>query len=103
MAPAIIHIRRVAKGWADRRRAYEVIVDGNSRGSLKPGEELDIEVEPGRQEVYLKIDWGYSRMLDLELGSGAEARLECGPRNALGALYWITFGRKSYIKLESSM
>ncbi len=103
MASAKIHIRRVAKGWADRRRAYEVIVDGGSKGSLKPGDELDIEVEPGRQEIYLKIDWGRSRTFDLELGAGAEARLECGPRNALGALYWITLGRKSYIRLESSL
>lgn len=55
---AVIYIRRVAKGWADRKRAYEVVVDGDSRGSLRPRDKLDIEVEqcPGEGTSFPMVD-----------------------------------------------
>lgn len=97
---AFICIGRPDKGYRDRYRSYEVIVNGSKRAVLWRGDSEKIEIDPGAVEVYVKIDWCKSRTLVLSLEPGSEARLRCRPRSALTALYGITFGRNSYIRLE---
>lgn len=101
METAVLHIERAPDGLRDRAGSYEVMVNGELRAKLRRGEKEAIEVRPGSLEVYLKISWCTSRAVTLNLEPGSEARLRCRPRSLFAAPYGITFGRKSYIQLES--
>jgi hypothetical protein len=100
MDTARIRIDRVENAWVDRGRAYDVFVNGARRGSIGRGEQLEIEVDPGSQEVHLAIDWCRSPTLSIDAKSGSEYRLRCRPANPLMIPYAITLGRSRYIRLE---
>jgi hypothetical protein len=98
---ATIHIRREPGGLADRSRAYRVVLDGHEVGKLRRGERITLDVDPGRHEVYLKIDWARSPTIAVELAPKEEPRLVCAPgASPVTFLYYITFGRDRYIKLD---
>jgi hypothetical protein len=97
---ARLHIERAPRGYVDRWRSYEVFVNGELRAELRRGETATIEVDSGPVEVFVKIDWCKSRVTQMNLDPGAEARLVCRSRHPLTALYGITFGRDNYVQLE---
>jgi hypothetical protein len=97
---ATLVIERAADGWRDRYGSYEVIVDDELRGELWRGERRTIEVEPGEVEVYIKIDWCKSRLVRLKIDAESEAHMVCRPRSILTAIYWVTLGRNSYVRLD---
>jgi len=94
-----IRIGRIDGGWVDRARPYDVVVNDVARGRLRRGEETEIDVDPGVQVVYLKLDWCRSKSVRLELEPGEEVELRCKPRSPLTVLYGITLGRKNYMSL----
>jgi len=93
-------IERSPKGWVDRFRAYEIVVNGQVRGELRPGETREVSVEPGEAGIFLRIDWCKSRTLRVHASSESETRLTCRPRSIWTAIYGITFGRGNYVQLE---
>ena len=95
-----LHIERAPGGWADSLRAYEVIVNEEKRAELCRGEKRTIEVDPGQTKIYLKIDWCRSKIVQLPLGEGSEARLSCRPRLLFTVPYAVIFSRNSYMRLE---
>jgi hypothetical protein len=97
---ARIQIRRRRTPWTDRLRSYKVRIDGEEVGDLQPGDEKTFEVQPGRHEIQLAVDWGRSQPVQLDLAGGDRAQLLCHGRNPLLALYWITAGRNRYIALD---
>lgn len=98
---ATIHIERELGGLADRLRAYRVILDGHEVGKIRRGERITLDVDPGRHEIYLKIDWARSPTITLELAPKEEGRLVCAPNaNLVTLYYYTTFGRDRYIKLD---
>lgn len=101
MDPARIQVNRASNAWVDRGRTYEVFVNGKSCGDLRRGEQIEIEVDPGSQDVHLAVDWCRSPTLTIEAKSGGRSRLLCRPANPLMIPYTITFGRDRYIRLES--
>lgn len=100
MNTAEIRIDRVDNAWVDRGRAYEVFIDGKSRGHIRRGQQLEIEVDPGSQEIHLAIDWCRSPMLSIDAEAGSQYRFRCSPTHPLMLPYAITFGRSRYIRLE---
>ena len=100
MGLARIQIHRRRKPWTDRLRSYKVRIDGEEVGRLRLGDEKTFEVQPGRHEIQLAIDWTRSEPVLLELADGDKARLVCHGRNPFLALYWITAGQDRYIALE---
>lgn len=101
--PAVIHVDRQAAGYTDRARAYKVLVDGDERGSLKAGEGVEIEVEPGSHELQMRIDWASSPMIEVELAEGARAEFACAANaSPLTAIFYAVFRRSNYIRLERS-
>lgn len=98
---AEIQIDRVSNAWVDRSRAYEVFINGESRGRIRRGELFEIEVDPGSQNVHLAIDWCRSQTLTIDAKPGGRSHLRCRPANPLMIPYTITFGRDRYIHLES--
>lgn len=99
---AQVRLRRRRHPYSDRLRAYNVLIDDESVGRLKHADEASFEVEPGRHKVQLRIDWASSEPRMIYLRAGEVAELECRARNTLGAVFWITFGRRRYIRLEEA-
>lgn len=101
MSSPKIEIDRSDHGWVDRARAYEVFIDGISRGKIRHGERVELEVDPGPRSVQLAIDWCRSPAIMVNAAPEAPLRLSCRPSSLLRLPYAVTFGRKRYIHLES--
>jgi hypothetical protein len=101
MDSAKIQIDRVSNAWVDRGRAYEVFINGTSRGKLRRGEQIEIDVDPGPQDVHLAIDWCRSPTLTIDAKPGGRPSLRCRPANPLLIPFAITFRRDRYIRLEA--
>ena len=44
-------------GYADRRRAYKVVLDGKEAGKVGNGETREFRISAGQHSLSLKIDW----------------------------------------------
>ena len=51
-----ITIRRTTS-YADRLRAYKIVVDGAVAGTVQAGQPVTIPVTPGRHSLCMRIDW----------------------------------------------
>ncbi len=85
--------------WVDGLRAYTLLVDGVSRGSVRQRETLEIELGPGPHRVQLRIDWATSPELTVSGDGDVALRCRAGARPLLVLLY-ITIWRDRYIQLE---
>lgn len=94
-------IERKRSGWRDRARRYRIEVDGLPRGTLKRGETVEIEVEPGYHEVALTVDWASSPTIGFDLEDGDSAHLLAGPGgSAWRGLKEVVDAPSTYISLE---
>lgn len=82
-------------GYADRIRAYRILVDGVEVGTINNGESKTFSIEPGPHEMVLKIDWCSSNTIKFDLPAARSLRFECGSNlRGLGILlsfYYILF------------
>jgi hypothetical protein len=91
-------------GYADRLRAYKVVVDGNTAGEIRNGETKEFPVSSGQHDLSLKIDWCGSKTIRFTIADGemltfdAKSNLR-GPR-VLAALWYGLFGWRSWIVLS---
>jgi hypothetical protein len=91
---------RPASGWADRLRAYKIVIDGEVAGTVRAGRERSFALSPGRHEVAAKVDWASSAPLQVELAED-DVTLECRPKgNPAKAVGNITVRRNDYIELR---
>jgi hypothetical protein len=98
-----IYIRRDA-GYADKYRAYTVIVDDEPVGSLVAGETASFSVPFGQHRVAVMVDWAGSNTLQVYVSPQHAERLKVrsnlrGARILLG-LWYVLFARNSYLRLE---
>lgn len=98
---ARIIVRRPAGRYRDALRSYRLEVDGVARGSLKPGQAMTVEVEPGPHAVQARLDWSGSPAHELSLGPGAEARLLVGPAGTARTAFPRMFGREGYLRITA--
>jgi hypothetical protein len=98
----MIRIKRDT-GYADRVRAYKVVLDGNVIGEIKNGQQVEFDVAPGKHQLNLKIDWCRSNIVDFEINQST-VEFECGSNlrgfKILLAIFYVTFLRSKYIWLE---
>lgn len=98
----MIRIKRDS-GYADRIRAYKVVLDGDVIAEIRNGQQLELDVPPGRHRLHLKIDWCRSNYVDFEASENT-IEFECGSNlrgfKILLALLYITFLRSQYIWLK---
>lgn len=60
-----------------------------------------MEVAPGPHEVFLRIDWARSQTVELDLGEGETAHLECEPKGtAFSAPLYAFFRPRQYLELR---
>jgi hypothetical protein len=98
----MIRIKRDA-GYADRIRAYKIVLDDNVIGEIKNGEQVELNAPPGKHQLFLKIDWCSSNTINFESDTNT-TEFECGSnlrgwKILLGVLY-TTFLRNQYIWLR---
>ena len=91
-------------GYADRMRAYKVILDGVIIGEIRNGQTKEFLVAPGDHQLSLKIDWCGSKAVAFTAAEG-ETPLFYAKSNLRGirvmaALWFVLFDRMSYLLLE---
>lgn len=90
-------------GWADRARAYKVVLDDNVIGDVKNGEEIEFDVPDGNHKFFLKIDWCRSNSVAFDM-SGSTESFECGSSlrgwKIFLSIIYIIFMRNKYLWLK---
>ncbi len=86
-------------GFADKLRAYKIMVDGAEVGTIKDGETKQFTVADGRHTVQLKIDWCTSQPITFDRG-GKQISFQCGSSSALRAAFCAFFNTKDYMWLK---
>lgn len=101
---AIMRIRRASE-FADRLRAYKIVLDGDVIGTIKNGQELEFKVPSGRHQLRLRIDWCGSNIVDFE-AQGEVMEFDCGSSlkgwRFLLLLLYVTILRNEYLWLKKS-
>lgn len=98
----MIKIKRDS-GYADRLRAYKIILDEKVIGEIKNDQEIELEIPNGSHNLYLKIDWCFSNKIDFEL-TNETVEFACGS-NLRGiklflGIFYVIFFRDQYIWLK---
>lgn len=78
-------VERTSDAWVDRAHAYQIVVDGVVKGTVRCGRELTLALPPGAHLVQAKMKWTGSEQVRVHLGPGGEARLRVSPRGMLHA------------------
>ena len=68
---------RDRRGWRDRARSYELVVDGAKVTTIKRGQRIELPISPGRHRVFMRINWGTSDPVELEVPPGESVQLFC--------------------------
>jgi branched-subunit amino acid ABC-type transport system permease component len=90
--------------YADKYRAYTVMLDGRAAGRLDPEGSCTLNVPAGTHRVSIKIDWTGSNTLVVDLLPQTTQMLRVtsnlrGARIFLG-LWYILFSPQSYLHLD---
>ena len=98
-----LKINRVS-AYADKIRGYHLVLDGKKVKKIGNGEAVDLLVQPGDHELFLKIDWCRSNKIVFSISEGQTKTFECGPSltgiNLLFGFVYITFLKNSYLWLK---
>ena len=98
----MIRIKRESE-FRDRLRAYKVVLDGNVVGEINNGQQLELKVTPGKHRLQLKIDWGWSNIVDFEMND-CDIEFQCGSNlrgfKILLAILYVTIFSNQYIWLR---
>ena len=76
------------KQFADRTRAYKLLIDGKVISKLNAGEEIRITVPEDAKILTAKIDWCSSNQFYL---SNLKANERIEVKNAISSRLWIPF------------
>lgn len=102
---ATIKLKRDS-GYADRIRAYHVVLDGKKVMKIGNGESVEITVRPGNHELFMKIDWCRSNKISFPISEGQIKTFDCGSSlrgiKLIFAIVYATFQKNSYLWLRES-
>ena len=68
---------RDRRGWRDRARSYGVVIDGEQAAKIKRGQRIELPVTSGRHEIFMRINWGTSHRIELDVLPGESIQLFC--------------------------
>jgi len=91
-------------GYADRLRAYTIVLDGVEIGTIRDGETKTFPIVPGPHSISLKIDWCGSKSVRFAAADGDSVAFDAksnlrGPK-IMGALWRSVFAWNSWLLLE---
>lgn len=99
-ATSSIELKRRSGYWADRLRAYKVIVDRQIVASVDEGASQTIRVAPGPHTMHLRIDFCRSRLLNMDVRPDETIVLSCWPNAKWYTWpFFLSLGRAHYIAL----
>lgn len=101
-APPLIRILRERGHYRDSIRAYQVEIDGERVGSLRPGQAKDFPVTPGEHGVRLTLDWCSSPTRVVRLGEGQWTQFVCRPNGWFFEMWRTVVDTGNYIALEQA-
>src|SRR5690349_4823723 len=87
---ATLTVERTGAAPIDRARAYQILVDGAVKGTVRCGRELSVALPPGRHVVRARLSWTGSDDVPIHVGPGQTVRLRVEPRgvrHAMGRRY----------------
>jgi hypothetical protein len=88
-------------GFTDRRRNYQVLLDGNKAGQIGHAETKRFPVSQGRHKLRLKIDWCGSREVEFDAKETEELIFRVtNLQNLIGVLGCVFLSPSSYLKLR---
>ena len=91
-------------GYADRARAYKVVVDGQTVGEIRNGETREFPITSGQHDVSLKIDWCGSKIISFIATEGDvftfDAKSNLRGRRLLMSPWYALFAWNSWLVLE---
>ncbi|GAA4614129.1 hypothetical protein GCM10023195_61560 [Actinoallomurus liliacearum] len=93
-----IFFQRPRWRFRDVFRSYVIDVDGRPQGKLRPGEELSLDVLPGRHLIRARVDWSGSPPQEIIVAHDSQLSVCVEPSgNALQI--WKVFMPKGALKL----
>jgi hypothetical protein len=99
-ADAVLRIVR-PRGYSDRQRLYDILVNGAEVGVVEPDSTIDFAVPSGRLTVEAYADWARSAPLVVETRPGRTVEIEVS--NAWGPVlgFWVMLLQPgSYLRLR---
>jgi hypothetical protein len=87
-------------------RRYRIVMDGVKAFTIGPGQNIEIDILPGRHRIIAWIDYATSNPVDLEATEGGYYRLKVGSNVAgwrllIGVVY-ATVWRHHYLYLKNA-
>ena len=100
----MVHIQRLS-AYADKLRAYTILLDDSDVGEIRDGETKSIEAAPGQHTLKLQISWCSSNEVSFVIkNKGEHINFRC-VSSLKGSSLWLAvvyafFMPKRYIRLE---
>jgi hypothetical protein len=95
-----IRVYRGTHIWLDKRRSYEVVLDGQVVGELEACEGKSFDGSPGSHRVQVRVDDMASREVELTLEDGKIAELVCRARPGWAFFNVLLRGRPLHLMLR---
>jgi hypothetical protein len=84
MSPIVILERQAPSGVMELRRGrFEIVLDGNSAGSIDRNQTVELPVEPGRHTLQVRTGRYSSHVHSFDAADGTDIRFRCN-----GAIFW---------------
>ena len=74
---SVIAVSRDKRGLRDRARSYTIVIDGQPVARIKRGQRVEVPIPGGRHQVLVRINWGQSETVDLDVNPGEKVELVC--------------------------
>lgn len=91
-------------GYADRARAYSIILDSQKIGELHNGEKKEFSIKSGLHKIAMKIDWCGSKEMIFTVAEN-QTLLFFASSNLRGlklflSVWYVFFNWNSYLRIE---
>lgn len=85
-------------------RKFKIMLNDENMGTIKTGETIEVPVQPGNHELYLKIDWCGSNTIKFSTKEREQLQYRVCYRgdwfNIIQALYFMIFKPYKFLLLE---
>jgi hypothetical protein len=88
-----IVVSRDRRGWRDRARSYGIVIDGKQVAKIKRGQRIELPIASGWHEILMRINWGDSQSIQLDVLPGESIQLFCTTGSSQLGTGYIGLGR----------
>lgn len=77
------------KEWQNRARKYKIYIDGEQKDIIENGKIKEMDLEPGKHQVQLKIDWCSSPEMEFDFSDDKTRTIEVSGYKLMRWIYPI--------------